>query len=320
MSALSGLNPGLWFEDAGKLRALEGRLLRLWEGRGFREVIPPLLLPCEPAQAASPQALVQRTLRVPVNGDGQLALRSDFTAGVAWMVARRSASLSGPLRVSYSGCVLRRPTPDRPEGMETLQAGCERIAPEGAGEGDGEMVYLAAESLAALDLEAAILELGHWGLVGPLLDQIPWPSGAREALESAINRKSVPAVEDLAGRHGRTPEVDLLKDLLHLGGRPEAVDALSPRLREAGVLTVWEELRAMGALTARDFPGVVVRLEPTDIRHWSYYTGITLKAFAPSQPYAVLSGGRYDGLYPSLGRPFGAFGFAVHMGRLLEGA
>ena len=41
-------------------------------------------------------------------------------------------------------------------------------------------------------------------------------------------------------------------------------------------------------------------------------------AFTRRHPFALLSGGRYDSLYPALGRPFGACGFALHLDRLLE--
>ncbi len=318
MSALEGLNPGLWSEDTASLRALEQRLLDLWGGRGFAEVVPPLLLPETEALAASSEALSSRTLKLQANGDGPLALRSDFTAGVAWMVSRRYRTLEAPLRVSYSGAVLRRPTPDRPEGLETLQGGCERVSPAAGLEGDEEMLRLAAESLLALGVKDPVLELGHWGLVGPLMDRMAWPAEGRAALESALNRKSSSALTALSGRFGQSSELALLGDLLHLGGRPEAVDALGPRLRTAGVMAVWVRVRELGALLEREFPKLAVRLEPTDVRHWSYYTGLTVKAFVPGHPFAVLSGGRYDGLYPALGRPFGAFGFAVHLGRLLE--
>jgi ATP phosphoribosyltransferase regulatory subunit HisZ len=91
-----------------------------------------------------------------------------------------------------------------------------------------------------------------------------------------------------------------------------------PRLKRLGVAETWEELRSLGTLLEKEFPGLPVRLDPTDVRHWTYYSGLTLKAFSPRHPYTVLSGGRYDGLYPSLGRPLGACGFAVHTGRLLE--
>jgi ATP phosphoribosyltransferase regulatory subunit len=315
----AGMNPGLWSGEASRLRAVERRLLGLWAGAGYAEVIPPLLMPEEAAEAASPEALLARTLRLRPNGDGALALRADFTAGVAWMASRRAPALEAPLRVCYAGAVMRKPAADRNEGLESLQAGCERLSPEPGPEGDEEMVRLAAASLQALELEGAIFELGHWGLVGPLLDRIPWPAEARLDLERALNRKSVPALDALADHHGRCPEWGLLRELLHLGGRPDAVDGLLPKMRDAGVDHTWEELRGLEALVRREFPGLPVRTEPTDVRHWAYYSGLTLKAFSPRHPYAVLSGGRYDGLYPALGRPWGACGFAVYTGRLLEG-
>ncbi len=318
MSPLQGISHGLWLEGSARFRGLERRLMGLWAGQGYSEVVPPLLLPESAVRPASPEALASRTLRVPANGDGALALRSDFTAGVAWMAARRVGTLEEPLRVCYSGAVVRRPTPDRPEGLEALQAGCERISPAAGSEGDEEVARLAAASLAELEVPGAVLELGHWGLVGPLLESIPWPAEGRQALETALNRKSVPSLTELGSRYGEAREWALLKELVHLGGRPEAVEVLRPRMRGLGVLAAWDELAALGKTVEREFPGLRVRLEPTDVRHWAYYTGLTVKAFAPSHPYALLSGGRYDGLYPALGRPFGACGFAVHLGRLIE--
>jgi ATP phosphoribosyltransferase regulatory subunit len=318
MNALSGLNPGLWIEGTAALRALERRVLDLWGSSGYAEVVPPLLMPEAAARSASPEALFARTMRIQPNGEGLLALRSDFTAGIAWMVSRRIAALPAPLRVCYAGVVLRKPTADRPEGMETLQAGCERISPAMGPEGDEEVAFLAAGSLLALEQRDSVLELGHWGLVGPLLERISWPEEGRQALEHALNRKSVPALDALGERYGREAEWSLLRKLVHLGGRPEAVDTLLPSLRAAGVGETWEALRSLGTRVSREFPGLTLRLDPTDVRHWAYYSGLTVKAFSPRHALAILSGGRYDGLYPSLGKPFGACGFAVHLGRLLE--
>jgi ATP phosphoribosyltransferase regulatory subunit len=312
-----GLNPGLWTEETARLRAMERNLLELWAGAGFLEVMPPLFLP-EAAAAISPEALLPRTQRLSTNGDGPMALRADFTAGVAWMGSRRLGALPEPLRVCYSGVVARRPLPDRPEGLESLQAGCERVSPAMGPEGDAEMVMLAAASLMALEVRGAVLEIGHWGLVGPLLQRVPWPARGIEALEGAINRKSIPAMEKLGDEFGRSGEWELLRNLIHLGGRPESVDNLLPGLERVGAAGAWSELRSLGELLAREFPSLSVRLEPTDVRHWSYYSGLTVKAFSPRHPCAILTGGRYDGLYPSLGKPFGALGFGVHTGRLLE--
>lgn len=314
MIAAGGVSAGLWTESTRKLREVEGALMGRWRERGFSEVVPPLLVPEAAARRASPEALDSRILSTRSEGSGSLALRADFTSGVAWMVSRRVERLDDPLRLCYSGVVVRRPRGEGTAGFETLQAGCERVSGSPGPEGDAEMLALAAESLMSFGLEGAVLELGHWGLVGPLLDSVAWPGEGRAGLARALNAKSLSALGELEDRYGATPESRALKRLLHVGDRPGDVESLRPDLEALGAWGTWRELTDQAARLKDLFPSLTLRLDPVDVRHWDYYTGLTFKAFRPGHPYAILSGGRYDGLYPALGRPFGAVGFAVDLG------
>lgn len=313
MIASASLNPGLWVEGAATRRRQEEVLLRLWKDFGYREVAPPLLLPARLPVRGGADPLRDRTA-VFRDGEGSaVSLRADFTLAVSLMVAARRPALTGPLCLAYAGPLLRRPTPDLQEGWEIYQAGLERISPEGQDKGDAEVLEAAAESLKRLELYDAVLELGHWGIAGPLLERIGWPPEGRRALEGALNRKSLRSVEELEERYGSSETSSLLKELLHVGGRPGTVQALSERLRGAGVWEPWEELREREAELRRSHPDLSVRLDPLDVRRWSTYTGLTFKAFTPRHGAAVLSGGRYDGLFPSLGLSYGAVGFALRL-------
>lgn len=317
MKALAGTLGGLWIESAERLRALEESFFSVCGARGYREVRPSLLLPTRAPRRSG--ALATGALRIEnAAGEEPVAIRSDFTASVAWMVARRGANETLPLRLSYRGAVVRRPPGGHEEELELHQAGCERISDRPGPEGDEEVAVLAGEVLRALALDGAILELGHWGLVGPLLDRVAWPKEGLAALEQALNRKSVPGLAALEERHGRSPEVQLIRKLVHLGGRPEEIDALGADLRAAGVEESWAALRGLGEKVRKELPALPVRLDPTDVRHWSYYTGMTLKAFSPRHAEAVLSGGRYDASYPPGGAVRGACGFAAHLSLLVE--
>lgn len=314
MIAPGNLSPGLWTGGASLRRRQEGLLLGLWENHGYREVAPPLLLPEGLPSSRSQDPLRDRAATLQDPGGAVLRLRADFTLALSLMVAAQRPSGTDPIRLSYAGPVVRRPSPDLEEGWEIHQAGLERISPgEDGGAGDREVLRLAAASLLELGLDGALLELGHWGVAGPLLQRQPWPEEGRRALEGALNRKSLRTLEELEGRYGASEESALLKALLHVGGRPAEVEALEPRLRRAGVWAPWEELRDLEAALRSDFPDLPVRLDPVDVRRWSTYTGLTFKAFTPRHPFAVLSGGRYDGLYPSLGLPLGAVGFALRL-------
>jgi len=312
--AARGMSAGLWMEPTRRLREVERALLRFWGEGGYSEVVPPLLVPEAAARRGSPEALDARILSIRSEGVGDLALRADFTSGVAWMVSRRVERPEGPLRLCYSGPVVRRPLGEGSVGFEILQAGCERVSGSPGPEGDGEVLVLAAESLLTLELKAPVLELGHWRLVGPLLDAIPWPPEGREALVRALNRKSRKALAELEDRYGGAAETRMLGRLLHAGHRPSDVEALRSDLSALGAWEVWEEMRERARELATAAPELRLRLDPVDVRHWDYYTGLTFKAFCKGHPYALLSGGRYDGLYPSLGRPFGAVGFALDVG------
>ncbi|MBI4565567.1 MAG: ATP phosphoribosyltransferase regulatory subunit [Planctomycetes bacterium] len=308
-------SPGLWIESTARLRRLEEVLRSVWRERGFQEVLAPLLLPDAAVEKISPEALRSRTLHAAA-GREDFAVRSDFTAAVAWMATRRGNGCSGVQRLWYRGTVVRAPRADSVEEIESYQMGCERISAEP--DGDDEVARLAAESLMALNLEGSVLELGHGAMVGPLLDRMAWPADARKALERALDRKSVSSLAELAERYGRTAESDLLAKLIHVGGRSPEVDALRPELRAACLEETWDSLRSLGESLRATFPALAIRLDPTDVRHWSYYSGLTIKAFSPRHPRAVLSGGRYDGLYPALGSAMNACGFAVHLSRLLQ--
>ena len=65
-------------------------------------------------------------------------------------------------------------------------------------------------------------------------------------------------------------------------------------------------------------PGLTLRLDLGDLRGMGYYTGPTLRLWAPGAQRELASGGRYDGLYPDLGRPWFAAGFCVRLTTLLE--
>jgi ATP phosphoribosyltransferase regulatory subunit len=55
-----------------------------------------------------------------------------------------------------------------------------------------------------------------------------------------------------------------------------------------------------------------------DLRGLGFYTGPTLRLWAPGAQRELAAGGRYDGLFPELGRPWFAAGFCVRLTTLLE--
>jgi ATP phosphoribosyltransferase regulatory subunit len=76
--------------------------------------------------------------------------------------------------------------------------------------------------------------------------------------------------------------------------------------------------RAAVVITPLLPPGLALRVDPADVQGISFYTGPTLRLWAPGAQAELASGGRYDHLYPELGRPWRAAGFCLRLSRLLD--
>src|SRR5205807_7381874 len=117
----------------------EAALARVFEERGFAEVIPPSIEAAEVfAESAGGAA---DALRAVDRAGHLLALRADFTAQVARIAATRLAGIS-PLRLYYRGSVVRDGEAGAGIPRERLQAGCELVGAEGP-EADAEILALA---------------------------------------------------------------------------------------------------------------------------------------------------------------------------------
>ena len=102
-------------------------MLSVFEGWDYEEIIPPLF---DYADVFSAGALRARTYSF-VGRDGSLlALRPDFTSLLAKIAAGRLAERPAPIRLYYSGEVLRYEPPRAGSQSELYQMGLEHLGGE----------------------------------------------------------------------------------------------------------------------------------------------------------------------------------------------
>lgn len=282
--------------DASIRRDTEARLAALFTRRGFREIIPPVLLGL--AASGRDGAAGSGVSYAVLTRDGALmTLRSDFTAPVAAIAARHLLAQGEPARVFYSGSVFRAQKPGSGRHEEWRQVGAEIIG-EGE-EADVELLALAAESLLELGLRDFSIGIGHAGLLAEVLDgaigvagSAPAttpadPAGRRAAIWSAL------AARDYVRFNQLTADLD-----------PVALAALRAPI-EAGPVA-----RTMQALKERGL-GDYFRFDLTIAREMDYYTGIVFEGYARGSGNAVIGGGRYDSLLERFGASAPAAGFGI---------
>jgi ATP phosphoribosyltransferase regulatory subunit len=301
-------------DEARRRRRIEERVVSVFEGWDYEEIIPPLF---DYADVFAGQALAPKTYSF-VGRDGSLlALRPDFTSLLAKVAAGRLAQRPAPIRLYYSGEVLRYEPPKAGRQSELFQMGLEHLG-GGPPAADSEILAVAAECLDAVGARGWVLALGHVGVFNGLLEGTALDAATLERLRERVDAKDAEGARAVLGGGGTPREVvEAVVRLTSLSGDAsvlgEAARAFAFSARAGAALA---ELRAtVEALTAAGLGGHLA-LDLGEVRGLDYYTGLVFRAYAPGLGFEVGGGGRYDSLLARFGRPMPAVGFMLGLDRV----
>jgi len=299
-------------EEARRRRAIEDRVVRVFEGWDYEEIIPPLF---DYADVFASRALAPRTYSF-VGRDGSLlALRPDFTSLLAKIAAGRLRDRPAPIRLYYSGEVLRYEPPKAGRQSELYQMGLEHLGGESA-LADAEVLAVAAECLASLDVRGWVLALGHVGAFGGLTAELIGVN--LEALRERVEGKDPVGVREVL-EAGRAPEalVAAIVQLTSLAGDATVLEEAAHAFAFcAPALAAVDELRRTVRTLSEAGLGAQVTIDLGEVRGLDYYTGLVFRAYAPGLGFEVGGGGRYDTLLARFGRPMPAVGFMLGLDRV----
>ncbi|MBI3581191.1 MAG: ATP phosphoribosyltransferase regulatory subunit [Nitrospinae bacterium] len=304
------------FEEAELKRRIEQEIHARLKERGFQEIVTPLLEYYDSAAVALGDE-AGRIIRFAEEESGMaMALRADITSQVARSAATHLGKLPLPLKLCYNGPVFRRAQKGKGEQYVLNQSGMEIIG-EPAPEGDGRIVEAIMACMKAVGLESYTFSVGHAGILGFLLNEIPPASAGK--IKTAISKKDKAALArelDKSGVDARTSGA--VAGLAGLCGGVSVLD-------EAERLCGWHDGAASAVGNLKSFlrlaepAGFEKRLvlDFGETRGRGYYTGIIMEIFSDSMP-ALGAGGRYDNLVGRYGKDLPAVGFAFDVERLME--
>jgi len=304
--------PDLLFSGATRLRRWEGLLMGLLADAGYQELRSSLVMR-EPHEKAS--------LRF-FDGDHLLALRWDYTTALARMLSKRFAE--PPPRVSYAGAVFRRA--NQPwEPVERFEVGCERIHTDEArrDEADVELARLLMAVPKTLGLRASILQIGSAALLRCPMEAEQLPAAMADAVTRALLRRAPHRVKEALGDHPAAQRLLAhVEALLSEFDGSDCVSGLQALDRSPYASLLKDERdhlsKTLEALSPFVPEGLKLRLDLADVQGLDFYTGPTLRLYAPGAQQELATGGRYDRLYPELGKPWSAAGFCVRLSPLLD--
>ncbi len=277
---------------------------------GYELVQPPLLEYLQSLLAVSGQSLNLQTFKLVDQISGRtLGLRADTTPQVARIDAHL-LNRNGVTRLCYCGPVLHT-RPDKPFATrEPLQFGAEIYGHAGL-EADAEVLQLALQTLAALGLNSATMDLSHAGIMRAILDEAALEADLLESLQSALAQKDASGV---AALHLPPDLRETLLRLLQLyGGREVLTQGRACLARWPSALQALDDLQAL----ADQSPQADLSFDLADLRGYDYYSGARFALYVPGATEALVRGGRYDQIGAAFGRKRPAVGFSFDLKALM---
>jgi ATP phosphoribosyltransferase regulatory subunit len=296
-------------DEMHELRAMTDRIRDVFETAGYGEVYTPAL-EYESTFAHGATSAARPSYRVFDEQGNVLVLRSDMTIPIARLVATRYAHADPPLRFCYFAHAYRGVRPQRGQSRELLQAGVELIGSP-TPDGTAEALTVLCAALDAAGLRTYRIGLGDASLYPGLLEAMGVGTDQRERILGRLVVGDFVELERLVTSLGVAEEdADLLLRVPRTRGGPGVIEGLSGPLETAAT-----GMRALHALLE---PRVAERIifDLGLVRSLGYYTGAVFQVYDPAYGVPIGSGGRYDELLASFGRPLPAVGFALNVERL----
>ena len=304
---------------AGKLEAAREILIRVFTSWGFDYVMPPKLEFIDSLLTGTGKDLDLQTIKVIDQLSGRLmGLPADITPQVARIDAHSLPS-EGVNRLCYAGSVVR----SRPEGFVgarvPIKAGAELFGDRSI-EADFEIMSLMISSLHSLGLDDIHVELGDVSVYRTLIEQAALDSSVGDEIFGLIQKKARQALvqsttawvkdRDLADR------INALPDLC--GSANVLVDAKQIFAGDSVALSAVERLRALIDRLSSRFPTLTLSIDLSELRGFSYHTGVGFAAYHNGSGRLMARGGRYDNVGELFGRARPATGFDIELSSLLD--
>ena len=264
------------------------KLLDTFSSFGYLRIKPPLVEYEDSLLSEGPgNVLKDSTFRImdPLS-QKMMALRSDMTAQISRISSTRMSHLPRPLRLSYSGDVLRVNGDSFNMERQKTQVGAELIGNESVTI-DAEIILVCLESLSSIDINDITLDLNLPFLRAYLLRNIPVSS--RNIINEAIDRKDKNVIKKLK----IDSALQILK-LMEAAGDYESSKINLSLLGSNDFLSkALDYLLNVAKIIKENNPSVNITLDPLENRGFKYHSGLSFTIFSKIFRGEIAKGGRY---------------------------
>lgn len=287
---------------------------------GYKEIITPVVESYELLTAKAGDEVRSRMFAFKDLGGRDVALRPEFTASVARLVATSMRNEPKPFRIFCMGSAYRYDEPQRGRYREFWQSDFELIGTFRP-EADAEILMLTDSLCQKVGLKKFGFKVGHVGILRGILGQEKVTEKDQNAIMQLMDKKQYDDAVKLVENAGVSKKcVRTIRELVKCKGK-DIVDVLN-RIRELvkdyeNSVAAVENLRTILELVNKSGYKIDLTVDAGFARGLEYYTGMVFEIFVPDLDIALGGGGRYDRLIELFGgEPTPAVGVAHGMDRI----
>jgi len=290
--------------EAQALRRVETETRRVAELYGYKEIITPVVESYELLSAKAGDEVRSRMFAFKDLGDRDVALRYEFTASVARLVATTFRNEPRPFRLFSVGSVYRYDEPQRGRYREFWQSNFELMG-SNRPEADAEILMLTDSLMEKTGLRDYAFKVGHVGVLRGILSQEKVEDKTQNTIMQLMDKKQYDdALRTVQNAGVPEPCLQVLRRLVELKGNEifETVEKMKTCARGYEKATAAaENLCQVLKLARQGGCDVDMSVEAGFERGLEYYTGMIFEIYVPDMGIAVGGGGRYDRLIELFG-------------------
>ena len=264
-------------------------LLDIFSTYGYLRVKPPLVEYEETLLSDGlGKVLKNSTFRVmdPLS-QKMLALRSDVTAQISRLASTRLSHLSRPLRLSYSGDVLRVKGDSFNMERQKTQVGAELIGPKSELI-DAEIILVCVKALKSLNLDNLTVDINLPFLRQNLLNDVS-PS-LRYAINKCIDIKDKKSLKKLKFKN-----LNVICELMDVAGDHLHAIKYLLQLKSKGVLVeIIDYYLTVIETINKNEENIKISIDPLENKGFKYHTGLTFTIFSDNLKGEIAKGGSYN--------------------------